>query len=111
MPAGMSLLLLVAGLLLAVGLPVLCRLFWVRVDYVLTNHRIYWRGGLLRDRCASRELADLVDFSVDRHGPQLATVSLRFGYERRLLRLFCLEHPETLTILFKPQPGHGKERG
>jgi hypothetical protein len=107
----LSLLLLIAGLLLTVGLPVFNRYLWGRVDYILTDRRLHWRGGLLRDRRAFRELADLADFRMDRHGPQLASVRLYFHADAHPRRLFCLEHPETLTALLTPLLEREADRG
>lgn len=110
-PVWLSLLLLIAGLLLTVGLPVFNRYLWGRVDYILTDRRLHWRGGLLRDRRAFRELADLADFRMDRHGPQLASVRLYFHADAHPRRLFCLEHPETLTALLTPLLEREADRG
>lgn len=110
-PTCIGLPLVLAGLLLTVGLPVFLRLRWGRIFYTLTDRRLLLQGGLLRDRFTSRLLADLIDFTVERHGTHLATVRLCFAADRRLLPLFCLEHPETLTNLLKPQLGSAEEKG
>jgi len=109
-PIWLSLFPLLAGLLLTVGLPVFNRCLWGRVDYILTDRRLHWRGGLLCDHSA-RELADLADFRMDRHGSQLASVRLYFHPDARPRRLFCLEHPETLTTLLEPLCERGADRG
>ena len=110
-PAWLGLLPLIAGLLLTVGLPVFNRCLWGRVDYILTDRRLHWRGGLLRDHRAFRELADLADFRVDRLSPQLASVRLYFRADARPRRLFCLEYPQTLTALLTPLLEREADRG
>lgn len=89
-----------AGLWLAVGLPVRARRQWEFLFYALTDRRLLVQQGSRR-RVESFPLDGMAFFQLQPLGGDLATVKIAGANGRPRLTLFCLEHPGSFTALLE----------
>jgi hypothetical protein len=91
---------LLVGFYLAVGHLLQARLEWNHVHYVITDHRLLVKGGLLKRRCEVLQLSEITYFNLRHQGEQLGTLRV-YKDKERVLTLHCLEYPRQATDLLE----------
>ncbi len=91
--------------LIALGLcvwgPLMARLEWPRVFYLVTDQRLLVLHGLWRRRVAELELHEVRDVHLLSLGEHLAHVQIQGQSCARPLVLSCIEYPEQLVGLLE----------